>query len=267
MVNLMSDNNNEAPAVLTVSVGEHVKTIDVGPGGVAPSEEVKPEEEYIQGDEETPEEGMLKQKQMLEYMDLMGRYVEPHNKKSRWVTEADVARVKAEAQIMLKMMQYPRNEMMPRALAHSQIETEDPLRFFVMNGGRVIVNPVITMHTTVPVYKTEGCMSYPYEAPKEMVQRYNKVEVIYQMLAEGPEDNKEAWRLSPPMLERLNGEAAQVAQHEISHLNGCNVYDTDFDPIKAVGFGAGEDVESSLWVFDPSLTPNEPIKKEVNETK
>jgi peptide deformylase len=131
------------------------------------------------------------------------------------------------------------------ALAHSQIEDKDPLRFFVFPKGLVIINPVITAHTKAPIFKTEGCMSYPDEEAKIMVPRYNKVTATYQTLARKDENSEPV--LSGQITEELNGGAAHVFQHECGHLNGCNIYDKDYDPEKSIGLGDGLPIALDLW--------------------
>lgn len=104
------------------------------------------------------------------------------------------------------------------AVAHCQVEYKDPLRFYVTKEGRTIVNPEIVDHTKHTIDHAEGCLSFAHRAPKT-VQRWNKCRVRYQELIH---DNE--WKLSAPKTENLSGKAAKVAQHEIDHLNGINIY-------------------------------------------
>ena len=46
----------------------------------------------------------------------------------------------------------------------------------------------------------------------------------------------------------MSGGMAHVFQHEISHLNGCQIYDADFAPESCEGLGDG-------------LIPEENVKK------
>ena len=64
--------------------------------------------------------------------------IAPHKNKSRPVTEADIARVLEDA----KNMQAHVVEKCV-ALAHCQIESKDPLRFFVTKNREIVINPVI----------------------------------------------------------------------------------------------------------------------------
>ena len=185
---------------------------------------------------------------MTKMLQLQERFVEPHSKKSRFVKRGDLPRLLSEAQIMLDLLTYPRGLYTDgKALAHPQIDTEDPLRFFVLPNGVIIVNPVIVNHTKAPVFKEEGCMSYPNEPVKTMLPRYNKIEMIYQTIVKDEKD--ESPRLSKAQRVDLNGESAWIAQHECGHFNGCHIYDKDFDPIKSIGTDGYDPlvVDMSLW--------------------
>lgn len=222
--------------------------------------EVKVHEDIITGDtmgtfSDTPKEAPVidqslmdeaKRLSMEDYMrkvnESMGRYVPGHNKPSRWVTIEDLPRVVAEGKVMLDLMHLPRGKYSTgvAALAHSQIEDQDPLRFFVLPNGMVVINPVVTSHSKAPVYKTEGCMSYPDEEMKTMVPRFNIIEVGFQLLEK--QDESEEPKLSKMVDERLNGHASHIFQHEISHVNGHNVYDEDYSPDFCVGMGDGKEI-------------------------
>ena len=106
------------------------------------------------------------------------------------------------------------------ALAHCQITNRDPLRFFVTNGGEVIINPVITNHTRHTSKKKEACLSYPN---KETIQkdRYNKIEIEYQDL----EHDESGFKISDIKEKSLSGVEAQVYQHEIDHFNAVYCFD------------------------------------------
>lgn len=220
--------------VLQINVAETIKTGDTM--GTFQNEETTVEPQAVED---------AKKLSMEEYMahivKIQERYVEPHNKKSRWVTPADIPRVLSEGKLLLELCNLPRGSYRSiAALAHSQIDDQDPLRFFVLPNGMVVINPVITGHTKVPVFKSEGCMTFPNEPMKTMVPRYNKVEVTFQLLAkkEGQEDPE----LSEPTSDTLNTNGAHIFQHEIAHLNGHQVYDEDYDPNHSVGLGNGIDL-------------------------
>lgn len=217
-------------AVLKVSVAEEIQMKDVPPGTPAAAAQKQKEENL------PPEELEKRQKIMLEYARLSGRYCPPHNKMSRWVTEADLERVIADGKDLVAMCNIPRGKYSGiAALAHSQIDDIDPLRFFVLPNGLVIINPVITEHTSIPIFKEEGCMSFPEHPMKNMVTRYNKVTATYQTLSK--KDGTDTVTLSKPTTENLTGGTSHVFQHECSHLNGHNIYDEDHTADNAIGFG------------------------------
>lgn len=236
------------PNVLQINVQEDVITGDVPPGTPAPT--------MKQIEENLPQEEIEKrQKIMLEYTRLLSRYCEPHNKKSRWVTNADIPAVLADGKDLVAMCNLPRGKYSSiGALAHPQIEDKDPLRFFVLPTGMVIINPVITSNTKVPVLKREACMSFPDRDVIMELPRYNKITVSYQTLAV-VEGNPEPV-LSKIITETLNGGVSHVYQHECGHLNGCNIYDADYSPERSIGLGDGLPVDMAMWGED-EMTPDE----------
>lgn len=237
---------NKDPNVLEVKAVEEIIMKDVPPGMPAPT--------LAQVEENLPKEEIEKrQKIMLEYSRLSARYCPPHNKKSRWVTSADLPKVLADGKDLVAMCNLPRGKYSGiAALAHPQIDDQDPLRFFILPNGMVVINPVISNHTKVTVMKKEGCMSFEENEIKEDVARFNKVTVTYQTLqrSEGSEDPV----LSPPTTETFNGSMSHIYQHEISHLNGCNIYDEDYSADSSILFNDGktdislEDIEK-MYVF------------------
>lgn len=230
---------SDEPETLKVEVFETVKTKEVPPGTPKPTSKEK--EEAL-----PPEEVEKRQKIMTEYTRLLGRYVDPHNKKARWILATDLARVMADGKDMVALCNLPRGKYSGiAALSHPQIDDKDPLRFFVLPAGNVIINPMIVGHTKAPVFKNEACMSYPYEDIKTMVPRYNKVTVVYQTLSKL--DAKSEITMSTPIIESLTGGPAHIFQHKIGHLNGCNIHDKDYDPVKSVGIGDGTKIDSKFW--------------------
>lgn len=152
--------------------------------------------------------------------DLLDRYVAPHTKVSREVTQADVGKLLKEAEIMHKLCFTPRGKF-PSALAiaHPQIEDKDPLRFFVTVTGEMIVNPVIKNCTKVTVDNVEGCMSFPENDVKK-VQRHNVIDLEYQTILKNGE-------LSEKMTTTYTGKLAKIIQHETDHLNAKYVFDNE----------------------------------------
>lgn len=66
------------------------------------------------------------------------------------------------------------------AIAHCQIEPNDPMTFFVLSSGEAIINPVINSKTDKFTHK-EGCLSYKFRSRKK-VSRFNQIEVSYTSL-------------------------------------------------------------------------------------
>lgn len=245
------------PETLSVNVAEEVKMRDVPPGGSPPTQQ--------QIEEKLPQDEVeRRQKIILEYTRLSGRYVAPHNLKSRWVTVADLPRVVSDGKDLVAMCNIPRGKYSGiSALAHPQIDDKDPLRFFVLPNGMVVINPVITNNTKAPLFKEEGCMSFPDMDMKKMIPRYNKITVTYQTLARVDENSEPI--LSRPITENLNGGPSHVFQHECGHLNGCNIYDADYASEKSIGFGDGLPVDPSLWL--PVIEAADPKDEEKQEDK
>lgn len=163
--------------------------------------------------------------------ELFRKIVSPHNKVSRVATEEDIDTIIKDGQTLLDLC-FTRNGMYGSAyaMAHSQIENGDPLRFCVMANGLIIINPRIINHTKVPVDSEEGCMSYS-ERPQKTVQRFHKIEIEYVTLKED-EDGKKIF--TPVITASLSGREAKIFQHEIAHMNGKYVYDDDAKPEDAL---------------------------------
>lgn len=101
---------------------------------------------------------------------------------------------------------YPR----AHAIAHCQVDHDNPKRFFVLSDGTPIINPVI-LEASRPFTHKEGCYSYAFR-PEKKVKRYFKIKVQYQ--------NEKGKKI----VEDLEGLIACIFQHEIDHLNGIAVY-------------------------------------------
>ena len=247
------------PKTLKINVHESVKAVAVGIGtqaqhDVAVIEEIKvgelspgtPAPTQKQIEENLPKEEIEKrQRMMLEYTRLSARYVEPHNIKSRWVEAVDIPKVLADGKDLVSMCNLPRGKYSGiAALAHSQINDKDPLRFFVLPNGTVVINPVIMNHTKAPIQKDEGCMSYPDRDVKKEVNRFNKITVTYQTLTR--KDEASELELSKPIAEEMGGSHSHVFQHETSHLNGFNIYDEEFTAESCEGLGNGMMTEEEI---------------------
>jgi peptide deformylase len=172
-------------------------------------EEIKVEVE----NEKTGEIKEVEQEDFLKYL------VGPHGVKSREVEEKDIERVINESHIMLnlcfcKIGMYPGGE----AVAHSQINKEDPLRFFVLNNGNIIINPVISRHTNSKVTSKEGCLDFPNRLMID-VDRYWKIEIDYKTF-----DEVDGKTVMVDMHTGLKGKEAFICQHELDHFEGRFIY-------------------------------------------
>lgn len=206
----------ETPETIGINVADDVTSQDVGPG------------------QQTMDDHMARYHE--ETMALLKHYVAPHRKRSRWVTEEDIDKVIEDGKIMVNLCHTRRGVYQGSAIAHTQINDTDPLRFFVLASGAVVINPVMVDHTKTPVFKDQGCMSYP-EEPLRTIATFHKVTVRFQTVAkrQNPETGEEKIVFSPFTEQGFSGAVAEVMVHEISHLNGWNIYDE--------GYSAGTAVE------------------------
>lgn len=210
------------PKTLSINVTDDIKTKDIPPGETSLNES----SEY--------------------YQQAINRCVPAHNVKSRWVTLSDVPLIIKEAKILLALCNLTFGDYtnIP-ALAHTQINDKDPLRFFVLNSGVIIINPIIINHTKVPVLLIEGCISYPKEKKLNLVPRYNKITVTFQTVINPKDDGN--LELSTPITKEFNTRMSQIFQHEISHLNGFNIYDKGYQAENSVGFGDKTPIDPKIW--------------------
>jgi len=158
---------------------------------------------------------------------LLGRMIPPHKTLSREVTKEDLPRVIKDAKDMLELCYIPMGPYSGgKALAHPQIDDKDPLAFFVLNSGMIIINPKVVNHTEAPVDKEEGCLTYPMN-PMKIVKRYNKVTVQFQTIFT---DEHGGYGMTAIREDNLNGPIAHIFQHEVSHLLGHYCFDEDHKP-------------------------------------
>ncbi len=169
-------------------------------------------------------ESIKKVEEKKEPANLLELYVKPHKKVSREVTEADVEKVKALVPIIAKLCNMPHG-VHPGAIAisHAQIDDKDPMRFYVTYDGFVVINPVIANHTKFLLQMDEGCTSFPNKGNKR-VGRYRKIELDFQTLV-GSSEDKDKMTLSMVKHVDLKKVHAQLAQHEIGHMDGNCIYD------------------------------------------
>ena len=232
---------------LSIFVAEAIMTRDVPPGTSTPTAATHTAEDLRTKKEEA----------VSEKARLLARYVEPHKNKSRWVTLADIDRLIVDGRDMADMCTIPRGlGGHAMALAHSQITT-DPLRFFIFLDGNAVINPVITIHTKAYVYKDDdACMSFPQTRPKKETARFNKITVTFQRL--GVRKGETTPIITAPVTEEHSGRMAHIFQHECDHLNGGYVFDEDYAPERAIGFGDGAPVDPSIW--EPKVEISDTIK-------
>lgn len=154
---------------------------------------------------------------------LLLRLVPPHPKISREVLESDIERVVSEARVLYNLC-FTKNGLVigAKAMAHSQICNDDPLRFFVTAKKEIIINPVITRHTNTTVNSEEGCYSFADRQPIT-VQRWHKIEVEYVTIMTDL-DNEGKFELSSVQKERLSGLEARIFAHELDHLNSIYIF-------------------------------------------
>ena len=144
-------------------------------------------------------------------------YCPPREVVARPVTAKDVSRVIKDGQIMFELCSAPVGIYRRAfAIAHPQINSKDPLTFFVTRDQRVIINPVIIRHTDALVNDVEGCMTFYMKQPI-VKGRYYRLELQYQTL-------DEHGKLTGPMVWAVKGLEARMVQHEIDHFNGIYLY-------------------------------------------
>lgn len=108
------------------------------------------------------------------------------------------------------------------AIAHCQVDQEDPLRFFVHRDGYAVLNPVIHRRMGQPFKYREGCMSFAARGLR-LVDRYRTVEASFQVLRKDGKTEDFA-RV------RLDGQLAIVFQHEVDHMNGRHIFNAPAAP-------------------------------------
>ena len=98
------------------------------------------------------------------------------------------------------------------AIAHCQVEKNNPLTFFVLACGDAIVNPEIIKGTAATM-SLEGCMSLS-DKPEYRVRRFNRIKVKYTLLSK----NKNTIEIK--IVEKwIKDKTAYIFQHEIDHFN------------------------------------------------
>lgn len=150
---------------------------------------------------------------------LIMRVVNPHEKKSRPMTDDDFGLIDNDLKLLYDLC-FVRNGLYNGcyAMSHPQVEDITPCQVFVTCEREIIVNPVITNHTKTTVDSIEGCFTFPH-LPPIVVQRWHKIECDFQTVMIDPEDS-EKMKLSSVQHRSLSGHWAKVWQHECQHFMG-----------------------------------------------
>ena len=147
------------------------------------------------------------------------KYIKPHKKVSQKVRSIHFQKIKDESKKMVALCREPRGRYAyALALAHCQVESENPLRFFVIREGITVINPVMVNHTKVPVDSEEACMSFPEKAPVT-VKRSHKCTVEYSLLGVST--------ITGVQTKGFSGKPAKMFQHMIDLLDAKTIYDED----------------------------------------
>lgn len=136
------------------------------------------------------------------------------DKVSREVEEKDMERMLTDAPEMVMLCHRPCgfHTNGAKTLAHCQVDQEDPLRFFVLDDGTIIYNPIIHESQKL-VNSDEGCMSFAHKTTLRRVQRHRELLVSYKSIPEGEHDK-----------EYIERELAFIFQHEIDHMDGKHIW-------------------------------------------
>lgn len=101
------------------------------------------------------------------------------------------------------------------AIAHCQVDKDDPMRFFVIHDGTVIINPVIVEKSSDKITEQEGCMSFAFR-PQKKVIRPAWVIVNCQKMVDGVLEEMSG--------QKIEGKLARIFQHEMDHFVNKYIY-------------------------------------------
>lgn len=137
----------------------------------------------------------------------------PHRKQSVPVKnyEEIAEDVKMMKRLIKHMNKHGYHGRFALSLAHCQIESENPKRFFVDSDMKVYINPVITEKSELTVSR-ETCLSFPFRDQKK-IQRYFSITAEYY-------DEK-----MQKQTEKCKAVKSAIFQHEISHFDAKYIYD------------------------------------------
>lgn len=178
------------------------------------------EENLTANTEDKSEEKLMTEAEIEEEKNrLLSRYVEPHRKIAREVTEEDIDRLSEEVKVCYKLCFINRgNYLGAKAIAHPQIDDKDPLRFFVTKNGELVVNPIILRQVKTIQIEKEGCLSFP-DFPEKYIARSTKLTVQFDTI------DFETKKIKGTSSIEIKGIQARIFQHEIDHLSGKNIYE------------------------------------------
>jgi len=117
-----------------------------------------------------------------------------------------------EAKEMIRLCGLPLGEKpYAYAIAHCQVNHDNPLRFFVTIDREVIINPVILSLEGQSIAHQEGCMSFP-NSRNVKVMRNTVAHVSF---------FDELW---VEHVETCYDLRAMIFQHEVDHMDGIDIY-------------------------------------------
>ena len=155
----------------------------------------------------------------------------PHKKQSRLVKDKDMDKIRELLEPLFQLCHKPIGKFPGgKALCHCQIESDDPLRFFVLADGSAVINPEIVMKER-PTISQEGCLSWPFRDVKK-VRRFYKISVNFKHLRiplTKKEKLMQKFKKGNLILKEykgkiIEGDLAFIFQHEIDHFNGNTIY-------------------------------------------
>ena len=154
---------------------------------------------------------------MMAMFPVLKKIVPAHDRKSRLVLDEDMEYVSKQVQVLYEICMVG-----AYAMHHSQIESDDPMSFFVTKDRKVVINPKVTRHSNYLIDSKEGCMSF-LDKQQVIVPRWQKCEVEYQTIMVDPND-KDKFKLSSVIEESLSGKDSHVFQHEFDHGEAKFIY-------------------------------------------
>lgn len=136
-------------------------------------------------------------------------------KVSQLVTDIE-SQVKPFIKEMAETCRTPRNGRIGVAIAHCQVEKDNPLTFYVFANGDTIVNPeIISVKEKTWTMHTEGCLSF-HNSPDVSVPRYRIIKAKYTLV------NNAGIRV---VEKNISDMTAYVMQHEMDHFKLIYIYD------------------------------------------